>query len=106
MATPQHPIPSGFGERSTAAEVIDGIDLSGRLAVVTGGYSGIGLETVRAIAGAGAQVIVPARRPAVAEAALAGIDGVEVSRARPRRPRQRPRVRRTASSTPAAASRS
>jgi len=79
MVTPQHPIPSGFGERSTAAEVIDGIDLSGRLAVVTGGYSGIGLETVRAIAGAGAQVIVPARRPAVAEAALAGIDGVEVS---------------------------
>ena len=79
MVTPQHPIPSGFGERSTAAEVIDGIDLSGRLAVVTGGYSGIGLETVRAIAGAGAQVIVPARRPAVAEAALAGLDGVEVS---------------------------
>jgi len=79
MVTPQHPILSGFGERSTAAEVIDGIDLSGRLAVVTGGYSGIGLETVRAIAGAGAQVIVPARRPAVAEAALAGIDGVEVS---------------------------
>ena len=79
MVTPQHPIPSGFGEHSTAAEVIDGIDVSGRLAVVTGGYSGIGLETVRAIAGAGAQVIVPARRPAVAEAALAGIDGVEVS---------------------------
>ena len=79
MVTPQHPILSGFGERSTAAEVIDGIDLSGRLAVVTGGYSGIGLETVRAIAGAGAQVIVPARRPAVAEAALVGIDGVEVS---------------------------
>ena len=71
MVTPQHPIPSGFGERSTAAEVIDGIDLSGRLAVVTGGYSGIGLETVRALAGAGAQVIVPARRPAVAETALA-----------------------------------
>jgi len=79
MVTPQHPILSGFGERSTAAEVIDGIDLSGRLAVVTGGYSGIGLETVCAIAGAGAQVIVPARRPAVAEAALVGIDGVEVS---------------------------
>ena len=79
MVTPQHPLPSGFGERSTAAEVIDGIDLSGRLAVVTGGYSGIGLEMVRAIAGAGAQVIVPARRPEVAEAALAGIDGAEVS---------------------------
>ena len=36
---------SGFGERSTAAEVLDGIDLSGRLAIVTGGYSGLGLET-------------------------------------------------------------
>ena len=78
MVTPQHPIPSGFGERSTAAEVLDGIDLSGRLAVVTGGYSGLGLETIRALAGAGAHVVVPARRPAVAETALAGIDGVEV----------------------------
>jgi NAD(P)-dependent dehydrogenase (short-subunit alcohol dehydrogenase family) len=79
MVTPQHPLPSGFGAESTAAEVLDGIDLSGRLAVVTGGYSGIGLETVRALAGAGAQVIVPARRPDAAEEALAGLDGVEVS---------------------------
>jgi NAD(P)-dependent dehydrogenase (short-subunit alcohol dehydrogenase family) len=78
MATPQHPIGSGFGAHSTAAEVLSGIDLSGRLAIVTGGYSGIGIETVRALAGAGAQVIVPARRPAVAEEALAGLDGVEV----------------------------
>jgi S-adenosylhomocysteine hydrolase len=64
MVTPQHPLPSGFGAGSTAAEVLRDIDLSGRLAVVTGGYSGIGLETVRALAGAGAQVIVPSRRPA------------------------------------------
>jgi NAD(P)-dependent dehydrogenase (short-subunit alcohol dehydrogenase family) len=78
MATPQQHIDSGFGARSTAAEVLGGIDLSGRLAIVTGGYSGIGIETVRALAGAGAQVIVPARRPAVAEEALAGLDGVEV----------------------------
>ncbi|MEJ2554360.1 MAG: oxidoreductase, partial [Gammaproteobacteria bacterium] len=41
----QAPIPSPFGPASTAREVIDGIDLSGHLAVVTGGYSGIGLET-------------------------------------------------------------
>jgi NAD(P)-dependent dehydrogenase (short-subunit alcohol dehydrogenase family) len=70
--TPQQPIGSGFGPRSTAAEVVDGIDLTDRLAIVTGGYSGLGLETVRALTGAGAQVVVPARRPAVAEEALAG----------------------------------
>ena len=63
MTTPQHPIGSGFGYRSTAAEVLEGIDLAGRLAIVTGGYSGLGLETVRALSGAGAEVVVPARRP-------------------------------------------
>ncbi|MFD5249579.1 SDR family NAD(P)-dependent oxidoreductase [Amycolatopsis sp. NPDC058340] len=78
MITAQHKIGSGFGERSTAAEVLDGIDLSGKLALVTGGYSGLGLETTRALANAGAQVVVPARRPADAEAALAGISGTEV----------------------------
>src|SRR5215207_2783569 len=78
MSTPQHPIHSGFGARSTAAEVLEGIDLTGRLAVVTGGYSGIGIETTRALVGAGATVVVPARRPDVAKEALAGIDRVEV----------------------------
>jgi NAD(P)-dependent dehydrogenase (short-subunit alcohol dehydrogenase family) len=78
MVTPQKPLHSGFGARTTAADVLSGIDLSGRLAIVTGGYSGIGIETVRALAGAGSQVIVPARRPAVAQEALAGLDGVEV----------------------------
>jgi NAD(P)-dependent dehydrogenase (short-subunit alcohol dehydrogenase family) len=78
MSTPQHPIHSGFGARSTAAEVLEGIDLTGRLAVVTGGYSGIGIETTRALVGAGATVVVPARRPDVAKQALAGIDRVEV----------------------------
>ncbi|OII43077.1 SDR family NAD(P)-dependent oxidoreductase [Plantibacter sp. MMLR14_011] len=76
--TPQHPIGSGFGHSSTAAEVLEGIDLTGKLAIVTGGYSGIGREAVRALVGAGAQVIVPARRPETARAELAGIDGVEV----------------------------
>ncbi|MFC5747022.1 SDR family NAD(P)-dependent oxidoreductase [Actinomadura rugatobispora] len=76
--TPQHKIGSGFGAQSTAAEVLSGIDLSGRLAIVTGGYSGIGLETTRALAGAGAHVVVPARRRSTAEEALAGIDGAEV----------------------------
>ena len=69
--TPQKPIGSGFGPRSTAAEVLRGIDLSGKLAVVTGGYSGLGIETVRALIGAGAAVVVPARRPEHAREALA-----------------------------------
>lgn len=54
-ATDQTPIGSGFHAKSTAQEVIDGIDLTGRNVIVTGGYSGIGLETVRALAGAGAR---------------------------------------------------
>jgi NAD(P)-dependent dehydrogenase (short-subunit alcohol dehydrogenase family) len=78
MATPQHRIDSGFGYRTTATEVLEGIDLKGRLAVVTGGYSGIGIETTRALAGAGAEVIVPARRPDHARAVLAGVHGVAV----------------------------
>jgi NAD(P)-dependent dehydrogenase (short-subunit alcohol dehydrogenase family) len=80
MTTPQHPLGSGFGARTTAAEVIDGIDLHGKLAMVTGGYSGLGLETVRALAGAGAAVVVPARRPDQARKVLAeaGLDSVEV----------------------------
>jgi NAD(P)-dependent dehydrogenase (short-subunit alcohol dehydrogenase family) len=78
MTTPQHKIGSGFGYTSTAAEVIAGVDLTGKLALVTGGYSGIGLATTRVLAGAGAHVVVPARRRASAEEALAGIDGVEV----------------------------
>ncbi|MGH2968775.1 MAG: SDR family NAD(P)-dependent oxidoreductase, partial [Solirubrobacteraceae bacterium] len=75
---PQHRIDSGFGPRSTAAEVLEGIDLSGRLAIVTGGYSGLGLETTRALCGAGARVVVPARRRAHAGEVLDGLDRVEV----------------------------
>ncbi|WP_297373361.1 hypothetical protein [Cryobacterium sp.] len=64
--TAQHALSSGFTARSTATEVLAGIDLTGRTAIVTGGYSGLGIETVAALAGAGAQVIVPARRPEAA----------------------------------------
>ena len=76
MTTAQHKIGSGFGAQSTADDVLRGIDLSGKLALVTGGYSGIGLETTRALVRAGAQVVVPARRPSTAQAALG--NGVEV----------------------------
>ncbi|MET7518777.1 SDR family NAD(P)-dependent oxidoreductase [Streptomyces sp. NPDC005480] len=77
-STPQHKIGSGFGAQSTADDVLAGIDLTGRLALVTGGYSGIGAETTRALAKAGARVVVPARRVGAAQENLAGIDGVEV----------------------------
>ncbi|MFF9159097.1 SDR family NAD(P)-dependent oxidoreductase [Streptomyces longwoodensis] len=77
--TPQHRIGSGFGATSTADDVLRGVDLTGKLAVVTGGYSGLGLETTRALAGAGAHVVVPARRPDAAREGLADLGGaVEV----------------------------
>ena len=59
MSTSQ--APSAFGASSTAAEVIDGVDLHGRRAVVTGSSSGIGVETVRALATAGADVTLAVR---------------------------------------------
>ncbi|MFI0900918.1 SDR family NAD(P)-dependent oxidoreductase [Streptomyces sp. NPDC020983] len=78
MTTPQKPIGSGFGARTTADEVLDGIDLTGKLALVTGGYSGIGLETTRSLVRAGANVVVPARRPQTAREALSGLPGIEI----------------------------
>jgi NAD(P)-dependent dehydrogenase (short-subunit alcohol dehydrogenase family) len=62
-----------FDARATAAEVLAGVDLSGRTYVVTGGASGIGAETVRALAGAGAQVTIAARNPAAAAPLLADL---------------------------------
>jgi NAD(P)-dependent dehydrogenase (short-subunit alcohol dehydrogenase family) len=59
-------ITSKFGAKSTALEVIAGHDLHGRDAIVTGGASGIGVETVRALAAAGARVVLAARNEAVA----------------------------------------
>jgi NAD(P)-dependent dehydrogenase (short-subunit alcohol dehydrogenase family) len=70
MPSPQRPIGSGLGARTTAREALEGVDLTGRLAIVTGGYSGLGLETTRPLLAAGADVIVPARTLAKAEAAL------------------------------------
>jgi NAD(P)-dependent dehydrogenase (short-subunit alcohol dehydrogenase family) len=74
LATLQKPIGSGFGAASTAGDAIAGIDLSGKIAIVTGGYSGIGLETVRVLRSAGARVIVPTRDRDRAVLALQGLD--------------------------------
>ncbi|WP_219837632.1 oxidoreductase [Paenibacillus sp. R14(2021)] len=76
--TPQAPISSGFGPQSTAQEALGGRDLTGKTAIVTGGYSGLGLETVRVMAEAGATVIVPARSSDKARASLANIPRVEL----------------------------
>jgi NAD(P)-dependent dehydrogenase (short-subunit alcohol dehydrogenase family) len=76
--TPQHKIESGFNAQSTAKELLQGLDLTGKLAIVTGGYSGIGLETTKALMAAGAHVVVPARRPEAAVSALDGTERVEV----------------------------
>ena len=75
--TPQAPISSGLGMRTDACDAIGGRNLKGKVAIVTGGYSGLGLETTKALAGAGATVIVPARTPEKAKAALAEIANVE-----------------------------
>lgn len=73
--TPQKPIGSGFGHSSTVDDIVGDTDLSGKNYIVTGGYSGIGLEDVRALAGAGARVTVPARNRTKAETTLAGLSG-------------------------------
>ena len=74
----QQPIGSGFNAQSTSAEVIRDIDLSGKIAIVTGGNTGIGLETVKILANAGATVIVPARDIEKAVKNLKGIANVEI----------------------------
>ncbi|HEY0120023.1 MAG TPA: SDR family NAD(P)-dependent oxidoreductase [Cellulomonas sp.] len=61
-------ITSPFGWASTAREVVEGVDLHGRRALVTGAAGGIGVETARALAGAGAEVVIAARNVPVAQA--------------------------------------
>ncbi|HZH70027.1 MAG TPA: SDR family NAD(P)-dependent oxidoreductase, partial [Flavobacteriaceae bacterium] len=74
----QKPIGSGFNAKSTSEEVIKGIDLKGKIAIVTGGNTGIGLETAKTLANAGATVIVPARDIEKAKKNLQGIPNVEI----------------------------
>ena len=78
MPNSQAPVGSGFGAATTAGEVIRGYDLSGKMAIVTGGYAGIGLETTRAFLSSGARVVVPARDQEKARKALAPLLGAEL----------------------------
>ena len=65
--TAHTPITTPFSFESTAAEVVAGIDLTGRRVIVTGGASGIGIETARALASAGAEVTLAVRNVAAGE---------------------------------------
>jgi len=76
----QRPIGSGFNASSTAKDVIKGIDLTGKIAIVTGGSTGIGLETVKTLSQAGATIIVPARHVEKATNNLKGIANVEIEK--------------------------
>jgi len=73
ISSQQTPIHTGIGRKPEAAEVMAGVDLSGKTALVTGGYSGIGVETVRALTNAGATVLVPSRDVDRAVKTLEGI---------------------------------
>ncbi|WP_280424289.1 SDR family NAD(P)-dependent oxidoreductase [Nocardia carnea] len=92
---------AGPGSRPTAAEIVSGTDLTGRTCVITGASAGLGRESARALAGAGAHVILTARRDDVLGAAaddirreipsarlstvvldLASLDGIRVAAAR------------------------
>ncbi|MZQ80894.1 SDR family NAD(P)-dependent oxidoreductase [Paenibacillus sp. 5J-6] len=78
MMTEQKQLLSGFGPDTTAQEVLAGQDLSGKVAIVTGGHGGIGLETTRALVSAGATVIVGARDVNKAQEVLASLKNTEV----------------------------
>lgn len=78
MSNKQQPLNSPFGSTTTAEQALGNANLAGKTAIVTGGYSGIGLETTRVFLAAGASVIVPARTPDKAAAALAGSPGVSI----------------------------
>jgi len=78
IATEQKPLPSGSGARTTAEEALGGTDLQGKVALVTGGHAGLGLETTRVLSNAGATVVVGSRDTRKAQMAVAKMKNVEV----------------------------
>ena len=75
----QNPVGSGFNAQSTTNDVIKGIDLTGKIVIVTGGNTGIGLETAKTLAFAGATVIVPARDIEKAKKNLQNVPNIELA---------------------------
>lgn len=78
MTSEQTPLHTPFTAADTAVDVLEGVDLSGREAIVTGGHSRLGREVTRALAAAGASVTVASRDAGRAAELLGGIDGVRV----------------------------
>ena len=78
MVTEQKPLSSGFGARTTAEEALGRADLQGKVAIVTGGHAGLGLETTRVLSNAGGTVVVGSRDPRKAQMAVAKMKNVEV----------------------------
>jgi NAD(P)-dependent dehydrogenase (short-subunit alcohol dehydrogenase family) len=74
----QTPLGTAWGPASTAAQVATGIDLRDQVVIVTGGASGLGLETTKVLASIGAKIIVATRNAQEARKALAEVPGVEV----------------------------
>src|ERR1700730_6724326 len=79
MRTEQKPLISGFGSRTTAEEALAGRDLRGKVAIVTGGHAGLGLETTRVLSNGAATVVIGSRDPKKAQAVIAKMKNVEVS---------------------------
>ncbi len=75
MNNPTNRITTPFDAESTAAQVVEGIDLSAKRVIVTGASSGIGIETARALAGAGAEVTLAVRNTDAGERTAADIIG-------------------------------
>src|SRR5580704_5313692 len=73
MPLPQKPIASPFDAKTQAGEVVKGVDLKGKTAIVTGASAGLGVETVRALASAGARVVMPVRSREKGEKAAADL---------------------------------
>ena len=69
----QKPLKSGFNQKTEPDQILNNVDLFNKNIIITGGYSGIGLETTKALKSAGARVIIPAKRQTHAQSLLANI---------------------------------